>query len=91
MSDYELLREQMETQEETDSKDNNVRRSLESVFEIFNPFEALGEGLSDPEFGLMLLLGIAVIVIAALVLFGLWSVVQEAFCGAGPPQSLGLK
>ena len=72
-----------------------LRGALKSVFAMADPFEAFGEIFCDPEGGLVILVVVIVfafaIILLVAVLGGLWSAVQEAFMGGGPPQGLGLK
>jgi hypothetical protein len=74
-------------------KEDFIFRTLEAAGDVANPFEALGclfEGESiwaSLVFYLLFAIGFFVI---AVLLSGIWSVVQEAFFSGGP-QGLGLK
>jgi hypothetical protein len=61
---------------------------IESLAETFNPFEYLFE---EPSAGLVLLVLSAGVVAILFLAGGLWSALQEALFGGGPPQGLGLK
>jgi hypothetical protein len=61
---------------------------INTAVEIFNPFEALEVIVEEPMAALFFVVIVSAVVLIAC---GLWSVVQEAFLGGGPPQSLGLK
>ena len=95
--------QQLEDEVATDQPQARERRSFgrkiaECLLEIFNPVDALGELVGEPELGLVVLEIVLVAVAAALVIgligligWGFWTAVQEAFFGGGPPQGLGLK
>ena len=74
-------------QEPEDSAAGSV---TQGILELCNPFEALESILEQPGVGLALVALFAIVILAALILSGLWSVVQETFSG-GPPQGLGLR
>jgi hypothetical protein len=99
MSDDTPLHKQLEEnaaahRPETTGKKNFFLGILENVFEMADPFEAVGI-IFEGEGGLAALAAVAVFAVACVVigffLVGLWSVVQEALSSGGPPQGLGLR
>ncbi|HEX7288017.1 MAG TPA: hypothetical protein VF532_17665 [Candidatus Angelobacter sp.] len=61
------------------------------LLELCNPFEALEWVPEDPRAALVLVVLFGVVVLAALILCGLWSAVQESLSSGGPPPGLGLR
>ncbi len=62
----------------------------ERILEHCNPFEALGCVLEDPRAAVGLFVFFGVVILAAIILGGLWSAVQEALSGGGS-QGFGLR
>lgn len=58
----------------------------ERIFEHCNPFEALGCVLEDPRAAVVLVVLVGAVILAAIILGGLWTGVQEALFPVGARQ-----